>query len=66
LPRAWIAREPRICARPSSARWISCGRRPGAAGARFVVALLPSKEEIYGAEAFPAVLRPVADVKAEL
>ena len=38
----------------------------GAAGARFVVALLPSKEELYGAEAFPAVLRPVEDVKAEL
>jgi lysophospholipase L1-like esterase len=38
----------------------------GAAGARFVIALLPSKEEIYGAEAFPAVLRPVEEVKAEL
>lgn len=38
----------------------------GAAGARFVVALLPSKEELYGAEAFPAVLRSVEDVKAEL
>jgi hypothetical protein len=38
----------------------------GAAGARFVVALLPSKEELYGAEAYPAVLRPVEDVKAEL
>jgi lysophospholipase L1-like esterase len=38
----------------------------GAAGGRFVVALLPSKEEIYGAEAFPAVLRPAEDVKAEL
>jgi SGNH hydrolase-like domain, acetyltransferase AlgX len=38
----------------------------GAAGARFVVALLPSKEELYGAEAFPAVLRPVEEVKAEL
>jgi lysophospholipase L1-like esterase len=37
-----------------------------AAGGRFVVALLPSKEELYGAEAFPAVLRPVAEVKAEL
>jgi hypothetical protein len=38
----------------------------GAAGGRFVVALLPSKEELYGAEAFPAVRRPVEDVKAEL
>jgi lysophospholipase L1-like esterase len=37
-----------------------------AAGGRFVVALLPSKEELYGAEAFPAVLRPVAEVKTEL
>jgi hypothetical protein len=31
-----------------------------------VVALLPSKEELYGADAFAAVLRPVEDVKAEL
>jgi SGNH hydrolase-like domain, acetyltransferase AlgX len=38
----------------------------GAAGAQFMVALLPSKEELYGAEAFPAVLRPFEDVKAEL
>ncbi len=38
----------------------------GAAGARFVIALMPSKEELYGAEAFPAVLRPVEEVKAEL
>jgi lysophospholipase L1-like esterase len=37
-----------------------------AAGGRFVVALLPSKEELYGAEAFPAVLRPVEEVRAEL
>jgi lysophospholipase L1-like esterase len=37
-----------------------------AAGGRFVVALLPSKEELYGAEAFPAVLRPVEKVRAEL
>jgi SGNH hydrolase-like domain, acetyltransferase AlgX len=36
------------------------------AGARLVVALLPSKEELYAAEAYPAVLRPVEDVKAEL
>ena len=27
---------------------------------------MPSKEELYGAEAFPAVLRPVEEVKAEL
>ena len=38
----------------------------GAAGGRLVVALLPSKEELYGAEAFPAVLRSVEEVKAEL
>jgi lysophospholipase L1-like esterase len=38
----------------------------GAAGGRFVVALLPSKEEVYSAEAFPAVLRAVQEVKAEL
>jgi lysophospholipase L1-like esterase len=38
----------------------------GAAGAQFMIALLPSKEELYGAEAFPAVLRPIEDVKAEL
>ncbi len=37
-----------------------------AAGGRLVVALLPSKEELYGAEAFPAVLRSVEEVKAEL
>jgi len=35
-------------------------------GGRFVVALLPSKEELYGAEVFPAVLRPVQEVRAEL
>jgi hypothetical protein len=35
-------------------------------GGRFVIALLPSKEELYGAEAFPEVLRPVQEVKAEL
>jgi hypothetical protein len=33
---------------------------------RFVVALLPSKEELYGAEAFPAVLRAGQEVRAEL
>jgi hypothetical protein len=37
-----------------------------AAGGRLVVALLPSKEELYGAEAFPAVLRSVEEVKTEL
>jgi hypothetical protein len=37
-----------------------------AQGGRFVVALLPSKEEVYGAESFPAVLRSVQEVKAEL
>jgi SGNH hydrolase-like domain, acetyltransferase AlgX len=35
-------------------------------GGRFVVALLPSKEELYGAEVFPAVLRPVQEVRAEI
>jgi hypothetical protein len=37
-----------------------------AQGGRFVVALLPSKEEVYGAERFPAALRSVREVKAEL
>ena len=35
-------------------------------GGRFVVVLLPSKEEIYGAEAFPAVLRTWREAKQEL
>ncbi|HEX5438117.1 MAG TPA: hypothetical protein VFW98_13205 [Gemmatimonadaceae bacterium] len=35
-------------------------------GARFVVVLLPSKEEIYGATTFPAVLATVRDVRAAL
>jgi hypothetical protein len=35
-------------------------------GARFVVVLLPSKEEIYGADAYPAVLNAVRDVHASL
>jgi hypothetical protein len=35
-------------------------------GGRFVVALLPSKEELYAAEGFPAVLRPIQEVRAEL
>jgi lysophospholipase L1-like esterase len=37
-----------------------------AQGGRFVVALLPSKEELYAAEALPAVLRTAQEVKAEL
>lgn len=35
-------------------------------GARFVIVLLPSKEEIYGAPSFPAVLETVDDVRAAL
>jgi hypothetical protein len=35
-------------------------------GGRFLVALLPSKEEVYGAAAFPAVLRSVQEVRREL
>ena len=35
-------------------------------GDRFVVVLVPSKEEIYGAEAFPAVLRPIEEVRTGL
>lgn len=35
-------------------------------GDRFVIVLVPSKEEIYGAEAFPAVLRTMQEVKSEL
>jgi GDSL-like Lipase/Acylhydrolase family len=35
-------------------------------GGRFVVALLPGKEELYGAEAFPAVLRAAQEVTSEL
>ena len=35
-------------------------------GRRFVVVLLPSKEEIYGAEAFPAILRPIDEVRSGL
>lgn len=38
----------------------------GEDGARFVVVLLPSKEEIYGADAYPAVLRTVTDVRRAL
>jgi hypothetical protein len=33
---------------------------------RFLVLLVPSKEELYGAEAFPAILRPIQEVRAEL
>jgi hypothetical protein len=35
-------------------------------GRRFVVVLVPSKEEIYGAEAFPAILRPIDEVRSGL
>ena len=35
-------------------------------GGRFVVALLPGKEELYGAEAFPAVRRAAQEVTSEL
>lgn len=35
-------------------------------GARFVVVLLPSKEETYAADSFPAVLTTVRDVHASL
>ena len=35
-------------------------------GGRFVVLLIPSKEELYGAQAFPDVLRSWQDTKAEL
>ena len=35
-------------------------------GGRFLVVLVPSKEELYAAEAFPEVLRTVREVKAEL
>lgn len=35
-------------------------------GTRFVVVLLPSKEETYGADSFPAVLTTVRDVRAGL
>lgn len=35
-------------------------------GGRFVIVLVPSKEELYAAEAFPTVLRTVEAVKSEL
>ena len=35
-------------------------------GGRFVIVLVPSKEELYGAEALPEVLRTVQEMKAEL
>jgi lysophospholipase L1-like esterase len=35
-------------------------------GGRFVVALVPSKEELYGAASFPEVLRAIQEVKPEL
>ncbi len=37
-----------------------------AQGGRFLVVLVPSKEEVYGAEAFPAILRPIQEVRAGL
>jgi hypothetical protein len=37
-----------------------------AQGGHFVVLLLPGKEEIYGGDTFPAVLRTVQEVKSEL
>ena len=41
-------------------------RKVETGGGRFVVVLLPSKEEIYGADAFPAVLRTWREAKREL
>jgi SGNH hydrolase-like domain, acetyltransferase AlgX len=35
-------------------------------GARFLVVLVPSKEEIYGAEAFPDILRLIGEVRSGL
>jgi hypothetical protein len=35
-------------------------------GGRFVIMLMPSKEELYGADDFPAVLRPIQEVRKEL
>ncbi len=35
-------------------------------GARFIVVLMPSKEETYGADSFPAVLNTVRDVRERL
>jgi hypothetical protein len=35
-------------------------------GGRFVILLMPSKEELYGADDFPAILRPVQEVRAGL
>ena len=37
-----------------------------AEGGRFLIVLVPSKEEVYGAEASPAILRPIQDVRAGL
>jgi len=38
-------------------------RRIEGRGGRFLVVLLPSKEEIYGADAFPPVLRAIREVR---
>jgi hypothetical protein len=35
-------------------------------GGRFVVVLMPSKEELYGADDFPTILRPIQEVRAGL
>jgi lysophospholipase L1-like esterase len=35
-------------------------------GGRFLIVLVPSKEELYAARAFPAVLRPIQEVRAGL
>jgi hypothetical protein len=37
-----------------------------AEGGRFLILLVPSKEELYGADAFPAILRPIREVRAGL
>jgi lysophospholipase L1-like esterase len=37
-----------------------------ATGGRFLIVLVPSKEELYGADTFPAILRPVQEVRAGL
>jgi len=37
-----------------------------AQGGRLLIVLVPSKEELYGAQAFPAILRPIQEVRAGL
>jgi hypothetical protein len=37
-----------------------------AEGGRFLIVLVPSKEELYGAEVFPAILRPIQEVRSGL